>query len=35
MTNHDDDELGFQYFKYRLEDADNGDLTLPRTFFGR
>lgn len=35
MPNHDDEELGFSYFKYRLEDADNSNLTLPRTFFGR
>jgi hypothetical protein len=35
MPNHDDEELGFHYYKYRLEDADNGGLTLPRTFFGR
>ena len=32
-----DDEapLGFSYYKYRLEDADNSNLTLNRTFFGR
>jgi len=35
MPNHDDEELGFSYFRYRLEDADNSNLTLPRTFFGR
>jgi uncharacterized protein YjbI with pentapeptide repeats len=35
MPNHDDEELGFSYFKYWLEDADNSNLTLPRTFFGR
>ncbi len=35
MPNHDDDELGFHYFKAGLEDADNGNLTLPHTFFGR
>ena len=35
MPNHDEDELGFHYYKYRLEDANNGSLTLPRTFFGR
>jgi uncharacterized protein YjbI with pentapeptide repeats len=35
MPNHDDEELGFHYFKYRLGDADNSNLTLPRTFFGR
>lgn len=35
MPNHDDAELGFQYFKYCLEDADNSNLTLSRTFFGR
>src|SRR5262245_2116933 len=35
MPNHDDEELGFSYCRYRLEDADNSNLTLPRTFFGR
>jgi uncharacterized protein YjbI with pentapeptide repeats len=35
MPNFDDEELGFHYYKYRLEDADNSNLTLPRTFFGR
>lgn len=35
MPSCDDEELGFSYFKYRLEDADNSNLTLPRTFFGR
>ena len=37
MPSHNDPagRIGFSYFKYRLEDADNGDLTLPRTFFGR
>lgn len=35
MPNYDDEELGFSYFRYRLEDADNSNLTLPRTFFGR
>jgi uncharacterized protein YjbI with pentapeptide repeats len=35
MPSHDDEELGFSYFRYRLEDADNSNLTLPRTFFGR
>jgi BTB/POZ domain-containing protein KCTD9 len=35
MPNIDDEELGFHYYKYRLEDADNSNLTLPRTFFGR
>jgi BTB/POZ domain-containing protein KCTD9 len=35
MPSHDDNELGFSYFKYRLEDADNSRLTIPRTFFGR
>ncbi len=36
MPNFDDDEpLGFTYFRCRLEDADNSNLTLPRTFFGR
>jgi uncharacterized protein YjbI with pentapeptide repeats len=36
MPGHDDDEpLGFSYFRYRLEDADNSNLTLPRTYCGR
>ena len=35
MPNHDDEELGLSYYKYRLQDADNSNLTLPRTFFGR
>ena len=35
MPSHDDEELGFCYFRYRLEDADNSNLTLPRTFFCR
>lgn len=30
----DEGPLGFFYYKYRLEDADNSNLTLPRTFFG-
>jgi uncharacterized protein YjbI with pentapeptide repeats len=35
MPNYDDEELCFSYFRYQLEDADNSNLTLPRTFFGR
>jgi uncharacterized protein YjbI with pentapeptide repeats len=35
MPNFGDEELRFSYYKYRLEDADNSNLTLPRTFFGR
>jgi uncharacterized protein YjbI with pentapeptide repeats len=35
MPNFDDEELGLSYYKYRLEEADNGDLCMPRTFFGR
>lgn len=35
MPNFDDEKSGFSYYKYRLEDADNSNLTLPRTFFGR
>ncbi len=36
MPSYDDDgPLGFSYFRYRLEDADNSNLTLPRTYFGR
>jgi BTB/POZ domain-containing protein KCTD9 len=36
MPNFDDDEpLGYWFFRCGLEDADNSNLTLPRTFFGR
>jgi uncharacterized protein YjbI with pentapeptide repeats len=36
MPSVDDEEpLGLSYYKYRLEEADNSNLTLPRTFFGR
>jgi BTB/POZ domain-containing protein KCTD9 len=35
MPNHDDDELGFSFFRNSVEEADYGDCTLPRTFFGR
>jgi uncharacterized protein YjbI with pentapeptide repeats len=35
MPCYDDEELGFSYFRYGLEDADNSNLTLPRTYFGR
>ena len=35
MPNHDDDELGFSFYKEGLEDGELCDLTLPRTFFGR
>lgn len=36
MPSYDDEEpLGFSYFRYRLEDADNSNLTLPRTYFER
>src|SRR5947209_2717506 len=36
MPSIDDDEpLGFSYFRSRLGDADNSNLTLPRTYFGR
>ena len=35
IPNYDDDKLGFSYFRYRLEDADNSNLTLPRAFIGR
>ncbi len=31
----DDEELGVQFFRTRVEDAKLADLTLPRTFFGR
>lgn len=35
MPSDDDEVLGFSYFRYRLVGADNSNLTLPRTFFGR
>jgi hypothetical protein len=38
MPNHDDEELGFYFYKGGLRDDDQSDLsnlTLPRTFFGR
>ena len=36
MPSIDDEEpLAFSYYKSGLEDADLGDLTMPRTFFGR
>ena len=35
MPNHDDEVLRFMYYKYYLEDADNGNLTLQRGFLGR
>ncbi len=36
MPSYDDAEpLGFSYFRHLVEDADNSNLTLPRTFFGR
>ncbi len=35
MPNYDDEELGFSYFKYGLDEADNSNLTMPRTFIGR
>jgi uncharacterized protein YjbI with pentapeptide repeats len=36
MPSYDDKApLGFSYFRYRLQDTDNSNLTLPRTFFGR
>jgi hypothetical protein len=34
MPSYDDKEPGFFYFQCRLEDADNSNLTLPRTYFG-
>jgi BTB/POZ domain-containing protein KCTD9 len=36
MPRYDDEEpLGFSYFRDRVEDADNSNLTLPRTHFAR
>jgi hypothetical protein len=35
MPNHDDDELGFSFFRTSAEEDDYSDCTLPRTFFGR
>jgi BTB/POZ domain-containing protein KCTD9 len=35
MPNHDDQELGFYFYKGGLIDDDRSNLTLPRTFFGR
>ena len=35
MPSHDDEVLGFSFFKSVTEDADYSILTLPRTFFGR
>jgi uncharacterized protein YjbI with pentapeptide repeats len=36
MPSYDDEQpLGFSYFRYRLEEANNSNLTLPRTYFGR
>jgi uncharacterized protein YjbI with pentapeptide repeats len=31
----DDDALGVQFFRTRVEDADFSNLTIPGTFFGR
>jgi uncharacterized protein YjbI with pentapeptide repeats len=36
MPSYDDKEpLGFSYFRYLLEDVDNSNLALPRTYFRR
>ena len=35
MPNHDDDELGFSFFRTSAQEADYSYCTLPRTFFGR
>lgn len=35
MPSHDDEELGFSFFRTREEDADYSNLSLPRTYFGR
>jgi len=35
MPNHDDDELGFSFFRTSADEDDFSDCTLLRTFFGR
>jgi BTB/POZ domain-containing protein KCTD9 len=35
MPNHDDDELGFYFYKGGAPDADFSDMSLPRMLFGR
>jgi hypothetical protein len=35
MPNHDDEVLGFSFFRHIVEDGDLSNLTLPRTYFGR
>jgi uncharacterized protein YjbI with pentapeptide repeats len=32
---YDEEPLGLAFFRTKLEDADNNNLTMPRTFFGR
>jgi uncharacterized protein YjbI with pentapeptide repeats len=32
---YDEQPLGLSYFRTRLEDSDNSNLTMPRTFFCR
>ena len=34
MPSFDDEQLGLRYFRTLLWDADNSNLTMPRTFFG-
>ncbi len=35
MPNHNDDTLGFSFFRGRWDEADFSSITIPRTFFGR
>jgi BTB/POZ domain-containing protein KCTD9 len=35
IPNHDDDKLGFSFFRTSVEEDDFSDCTLPRTFVGR
>lgn len=35
IPNGDDEDVGLYYYKHGLWDADNSNLTLPRTSFGR
>jgi uncharacterized protein YjbI with pentapeptide repeats len=35
MPSHDDQELGFSFFRTQVTESDYSNLTLPRTFFGR
>src|SRR5262245_46783838 len=35
MPNHDDEDLGFSFFRAGAEEIDLSNLSLPRTYFGR